>query len=74
MLLVQGVSYGWESVRARYRTIVLLWALWGGGLGADSVYPLVCADVQAGGDSVEFLAVEEVRDSDVVSLGGLVFE
>ena len=48
--------------------------MWGGGLGADSVYPLVCADMQAGGDSVEFLTVEEIRDSDAVLLGGLVFK
>ena len=48
--------------------------MWGGGFGVDSVYPLVCADMQAGSDSVDFLAVEEVWDSDVVLLGGLVFK
>ena len=40
----------------------------------DSVYPLVCADVQAGGDSVKFFAVEKVWNGDVVVLGGLVFK
>lgn len=38
---------------------MFLRAVWGGGLRLDSIYPLVCADVQAGGDNVEFLAVEK---------------
>ena len=39
----------------------------------DSGYPLVCAHVQSGGDSVEFVAVEKVWNGDVVVLVGLVF-
>ena len=53
---------------------MFLRAIWGGGLRLDRIYPLVCADVQAGGDSVEFLAVEEVWNGDVVSPGGLIFK
>ena len=73
MPLAQGLPCRWESEPARCRDCCVPAALRGGGLRLDSGYPLVCAHVQAGGDSVEFVAVEKVWNGDVVVLVGLVF-
>ena len=51
---------------------MFLRAIWGGGLRLDNVYPLVRADVQTSGDSVEFLAVEKIWNGDVVMFCRLV--